>query len=64
MTDPVHVAEVNAVFDVLWAERNAQIATLPGIFQGLAQGMSTRQQVLNTAYSVVAAVDKARGTKP
>jgi len=57
------VAEVNAVFDELWAERNAMIATLPAMFQGMAQSYSTRDQVLATAYKVVAAMDKARGKK-
>jgi hypothetical protein len=62
MSDPEHVKEVNAVFDELWAERNAQIAKLPAMFQGMAQGFSPRAEVLATAYKVVAAVDKARGS--
>ena len=61
MSDPENTAEVNAVFDELWAERNAMIATLPGFAQGIAQGFSTRAQVLATAYKVVAAVDRTRG---
>ena len=61
MSDPENVKEVNAVFDELWLERNAQIAKLPTVFQGLAGTMSTREQVLATAYKCVAAVDRARG---
>jgi hypothetical protein len=60
-----HVAEVNAAFDVLWKWRHDQVAALPGFVQGMAESYEpSRDQVLQKAKEVVAAIDKVRGINP
>ena len=59
MADPVLVAQINAAYDFLWAQRNEVLAQVPWPFHDEVAAQTTPAAVLAEAGRIVAAVNAA-----